>query len=175
MGEPNKHDDGYYPNYYGVHDKDEDRLAASQELLYSALEDERALLLAAGSDVPEDGGGILYFKDPDFIAGAKSLYRNPYQPPRGALPSEMVEWNRLGAREVEGCANPVLFGTGVPGVDAEPTGLVVQGALRNCWFIGACAALATKPNLLKALFVSDPIQFGSKGVFGGTWMGVGVD
>mmetsp|Transcript_61309 Transcript_61309/g.115435 ORF Transcript_61309/g.115435 Transcript_61309/m.115435 type:complete len:697 (-) Transcript_61309:7-2097(-) len=167
------HDDGLYLNFYADYSTEEDRMTAEQELLYSILDEERSKAVAADAvsqQAPEAADeeekvnmdGIM-FVDPDFVAGGSSLYRNPFQPPRGAMPAAMIEWNRVSLCEIEGMAAPALFGPGVPGTEEEPTGLVVQGALKNCWLIGALAVLATKPALAKALFVSDPEQFGSKG------------
>lgn len=145
------HDDGLYASFaYFDYEDDVARLAAEQELLYSALEEERN---AGSSEDAEAEAEEPIFKDADFAAGAAALYRNPYQPPRGALPADMIEWNSICKLEIDGISSPALFGPGVPGVPAEPTAHVVQGALKNCWFIGACGVLATKPNLVKELFV----------------------
>eukprot|EP00614_Pseudopedinella_elastica_P026376 CAMPEP_0172637060 /NCGR_PEP_ID=MMETSP1068-20121228/207032_1 /TAXON_ID=35684 /ORGANISM="Pseudopedinella elastica, Strain CCMP716" /LENGTH=398 /DNA_ID=CAMNT_0013449617 /DNA_START=14 /DNA_END=1206 /DNA_ORIENTATION=- len=166
------HDDGLYPTFYADYASLEARLEAEQELLFSVLDQEREALEASGvpaesksgSDDEDDEDGEkkvnILFKDPDFKAAGSSLYNNPFQAPRGAMPADMIEWNRLGKGEVEGMTSPALFGPGVPGVEEVPTTLVHQGALKNCWFIGACAILATKPALVKALFVSDQQKFG---------------
>lgn len=145
------HDDGLYSWGYADYEDDVARLAAEQEMLFSSLEEQRNAADAAGAESGAQSEPI--FKDADFEAGAAALYRNPYQPPRGSLPAEMIEWNSICKLEVEGMTNPVLYGPGVPGVPEEPTAHVVQGALKNCWFVGACAALATKPELIKTLFV----------------------
>jgi hypothetical protein len=171
------HDDGLYKNFYAIYATDAERIAAETELLYSVLDEERAAMAEKGGAseevLPDDDDeddranahdGIA-FKDPDFVAGGSSLYLNPFQPPRGSMPADMMEWNRLSKREVDGMTSFALFGPGVPGVDEEPTSLVIQGALKNCWFVGACAILSTKPELVKALFVSDQDQFGSKGFY----------
>lgn len=100
------------------------------------------------------------FRDPDFDAVASSLYRNPFQAPRGALPPGMIEWNSVGGLEVEAIDQPALFKqTNVERKQSDamlgtPTGNVCQGALKNCWLVGACAVLASKPEMVKALFVS---------------------
>jgi hypothetical protein len=169
------HDDGLYKNFYATYATDAERIAAETELLYSVLDEERAAIAERGGaseELPNDDDegeervaiddGIA-FKDPDFLAGGSSLYLNPFQPPRGSMPADMVEWNRLSKREVDGMTSYALFGPGIPGVEDVPGSLVIQGALKNCWFVGACAILATKPDLVKAMFVSDPDQFGSKG------------
>ena len=167
------HDDGLYQHLYADYTTTEERETAERDMLYSSLDEERAKRDAAkppeaaaeeDEDAPAaDPDAGLFFCDPSFVAGGASLYRNPFQPPRGAMPAEMVEWNRLGQLEVEGMTTCVLFGPGVPGVPEEPTRLVVQGALKDCWFVGACAVLATRPALVKAIFVSDPDALGTKG------------
>ena len=168
------HDEGLYAALYAEYANDEERVGAETEILYAQLDEQRAALsavdaLAKENDDADDDGGKepgtsgLAFEDPAFPAGGSSLYRNPFHPPRGAMPADMIEWNRLTKLEVEGMTSTALFGPGIPGVDEEPTSRVVQGALKDCWFIGACAVLATKPALVKALFVSDNDSFGSKG------------
>ena len=169
------HDDGLYATNYAEYATDDERVASETELLYSQLDEQAGALKAseAGQRQQDDDNDDdeanepsttgLSYQDPAFLAGGSSLYRNPFQPPRGAMPAEMIEWNRLTKLEVEGMTRCALFGPGVPGVEEEPTALVVQGALKNCWFVGACAVLSTKPELCKALFVSDPDNFGSKG------------
>jgi hypothetical protein len=170
------HDDGLYSANYAEYSNDEQRVAAETELLYSQLDEQASELKASEAaqkqvddeDDDEDKEAStagLSYQDPVFLAGGSSLYRNPFQPPRGAMPAEMIEWNRLSKLEVEGMTRCALFGCGVPGVEEEPTAMVVQGALKNCWLIGACAVLATKPELCKALFVSDQDNFGVKGLY----------
>ena len=128
--------------------------------------------VVSGSEGGDPSEDVIVFRDPDFPAGAASLYRNPFQPPRGALPADMVEWNSVSLLEIEGMDHPGLFKSADPTMtpslleDAShhtetlatkegwPTGVVVQGALKNCWLIGALGALATKPELVKKLFVS---------------------
>ena len=46
-----------------------------------------------------------------------------------------------------------LFGKG-----GNPSGDIVQGALQDVWLLGALAALTTKPELVKALFVKPSPQ-----------------
>jgi len=133
------HDDGLYGQFYADYATRDEREVAEQELLYSVLDEAQEAADAAKAN-KEDGDEapateLLSFTDPHFVAGGASLYRNPFQPPRGAMPAEMIEWNRLSKLEVEGTSTPTLFGPGVPGVPAEPTSLVVQGALRNCWCV----------------------------------------
>jgi len=133
------HDDGLYGQFYADYATRDEREVAEQELLYSVLDEAQEAADAAKAnkeDVDEaPATELLSFTDPHFVAGGASLYRNPFQPPRGAMPAEMIEWNRLSKLEVEGTSTPTLFGPGVPGVPAEPTSLVVQGALRNCWCV----------------------------------------
>lgn len=131
------HDEGLYGQFYADYASRDEREVAEQELLYSVLDEAQEAADAANASQEGEGEApsaeVLSYTDPHFAAGGASLYRNPFQPPRGAMPAEMIEWNRLSKLEVEGTTAPTLFGPGVPGVPDEPTALVVQGALRNCW------------------------------------------
>jgi hypothetical protein len=70
------------------------------------------------------------FWDPDFRAEASSLFIEGKIPPGyTGVPLEMVRWLRP-AEFVDG-ESPQLF---VEGADA---GNVVQGDLKNCWFVSA--------------------------------------
>jgi hypothetical protein len=113
------------------------------------------------------------WEDPNFPANGDSLYKNQHAPPRGALPPDSVEWNRINQGEVTGCENPELFPGGAVTCD------VVQGALGDCWFIGALSIVGTREKLVKALLVSE--QYKDRGIYTlkisktGKWRYVHVD
>ena len=89
------------------------------------------------------------FEDPDFPCDGSSLYRNQFQPPKGALPPAMVDWNRINSNEISECAAPQTF------IGGQTPGDVMQGALGDCWFLSSLSVLATRPALVKRLVVSD--------------------
>ncbi|KAH8071015.1 calcium-dependent cysteine-type endopeptidase [Aureococcus anophagefferens] len=68
-------------------------------------------------------GDALYV-DATFPASGSSLYYNEHQPPKYGIPAELVEWNRIGGREIEGCVEPV-FVSEAPGGG----GILVSSAL----------------------------------------------
>jgi len=78
------------------------------------------------------------FEDPEFPTTDNSLYKNP--------PGEYqnVQWKRPS----EFCKSPELFISGVESGD------VIQGALGDCYFLGALSVVATRNDLLYPLFVS---------------------
>jgi hypothetical protein len=92
--------------------------------------------------------GALY-EDETFPAEGSSLYKNPNQPPRGALPAKAVDWCRINELEISGCQNPKTF------IDGASAGDVIQGALGDCWFVSAMSVLGTRDDLLKKALVSD--------------------
>eukprot|EP01125_Pyxidicula_operculata_P018703 TRINITY_DN666_c0_g1_i1.p1 TRINITY_DN666_c0_g1~~TRINITY_DN666_c0_g1_i1.p1 ORF type:complete len:735 (+),score=183.88 TRINITY_DN666_c0_g1_i1:24-2228(+) len=83
-------------------------------------------------------GGL--WEDNDFPATVKSLGKS----------FAGVQWKR--PREF--CSYPQLF---VGGTDE---GDVIQGALGDCWFLGALAVVATRIDLIKEIVVSSNPQFG---------------
>mmetsp|Transcript_15945 Transcript_15945/g.21081 ORF Transcript_15945/g.21081 Transcript_15945/m.21081 type:complete len:603 (-) Transcript_15945:330-2138(-) len=111
--------------------------------------------------------------DNQFLPDGTSLYRNPYKPPRGGMPADAVEWNRINSYEITDCDNPKTF------VEGTEPGDVVQGALGNCWFISSLSVLAQRQMLLRNVIVSD--KNADKGIYtlqffkGGKWVFVHID
>eukprot|EP00618_Florenciella_parvula_P036254 CAMPEP_0119472656 /NCGR_PEP_ID=MMETSP1344-20130328/4620_1 /TAXON_ID=236787 /ORGANISM="Florenciella parvula, Strain CCMP2471" /LENGTH=607 /DNA_ID=CAMNT_0007505629 /DNA_START=42 /DNA_END=1865 /DNA_ORIENTATION=- len=146
------HDEGLYKTLYFDYEDEVEAKMKEQELFFAVT--------SGQSEDKEAEEQEKVFRDPDFDAVASSLYRNPFQAPRGALPPGMIEWNSVGGLEVEAIDQPALFKqTNVERKQSDamlgtPTGNTCQGALKNCWFVGACAVLASKPEMVKALFVS---------------------
>ena len=91
----------------------------------------------------------LKFEDPEFPADARSLFRDPDLPWYGHVPVETLgPWRRpddIGNTPNEA---PSLFEDGIESGD------VIQGALGDCWFLGAMSSLSTRPELLESIFVT---------------------
>ncbi len=114
-----------------------------------------------------------YFCDTTFPADTRALYFDPVHPPKGALPSVSIKWNRICAGEVIDCTMPV-FCTGRPS-----TPMIVQGALGNSHFVNSLRLLACRPEQITALLVSD--KHASQGIYtfkfykAGRWRYVHID
>lgn len=81
------------------------------------------------------------FEDPDFDPdhnGPKLMYTSGEPPAPGYTDPERVEWRR----PREWAPKSAFFSGGISSND------VVQGALGDCWFIGALSTLATRDKLL---------------------------
>jgi len=81
------------------------------------------------------------YEDPEFPASQQSI---------GGKKVEGIIWKR--PHEI--CSNPQLF------VDGVSSGDVIQGALGDCWFLGALAVVATRIDLIKEIIVSTNPQHG---------------
>ena len=120
------------------------------------------------SSLDDDG----LFCDENFDATGTSLYRDPFRPPKGMFPPEIVEWNRINQLEIRGVDNPSTF-TG----NAEMNKQVKQGALTNCWLVSAMAMLTN--DQAKTIMVSDSLR--GRGIYTvkfykeGKWIYVHVD
>lgn len=83
------------------------------------------------------------FSDPDLAPAATTLYSSAGGPPLGAIPAEEVCWLR-----------PEEFMPGTPKLfDPKTIGSVVQGQLSDSWLLSALSALASKPAMLRSIFV----------------------
>eukprot|EP01052_Picozoa_sp_SAG31_P025660 SAG31_NODE_2262_length_6062_cov_12.422774_4_plen_160_part_00 len=87
------------------------------------------------------------------LSDARSLFRDPDNPWPGHIPAEAVEWKRpldIGDTPDE---PPSLF------LDGADEGDVIQGALGDCWFLGAVSVLSSAgqpkhQQILENIFVS---------------------
>eukprot|EP00163_Fabomonas_tropica_P007978 TRINITY_DN175_c0_g3_i1.p1 TRINITY_DN175_c0_g3~~TRINITY_DN175_c0_g3_i1.p1 ORF type:complete len:872 (-),score=214.61 TRINITY_DN175_c0_g3_i1:462-3077(-) len=86
--------------------------------------------------------GKLY-SDPDFRPGPSALFRpksdNAGKPPKTGI----TGWKR--PRDIVRTGTVQLYVAGASGGD------VIQGALGDCWFLGALSVVATRPDLLEKL------------------------
>lgn len=113
------------------------------------------------------------FKDEDFPANARSLYFDPLNPPKGAIPNESIKWLSISQGDVVDCNFPEFFkGDGA-------SCLIEQGALGNSYFINALRILCCQPQYIARLLVSD--KYASQGLYtlkfckAGKWRYVHID
>lgn len=59
-----------------------------------------------------------------------------------------IDWRRISDMVIHGITDPKIM------IEGKDEGAVVQGALSNCWFVGALAVLATRDDLLRVCFVA---------------------
>jgi hypothetical protein len=114
-----------------------------------------------------------YYSDDAFPANARSLYFDPLNPPKGAIPNESMNWHSIAEGNILHCEKFVTF-------NADATSSIIhQGALGNGYFINALRLLSGKAALIKRLIVSD--KFASKGLYtvkfykAGKWRYVHID
>eukprot|EP01112_Ceratiomyxa_fruticulosa_P010738 TRINITY_DN2856_c0_g1_i1.p1 TRINITY_DN2856_c0_g1~~TRINITY_DN2856_c0_g1_i1.p1 ORF type:complete len:614 (-),score=139.62 TRINITY_DN2856_c0_g1_i1:132-1973(-) len=93
------------------------------------------------------------FVDAIFPADVSSLCFDPNSPKISPEAKDMISQVKSWRRPNEWSKNPVLFKD-----DASP-GDIEQGQLGDCWLLSALAVVATKPQILKFLFVkADPLR-----------------
>lgn len=96
------------------------------------------------------------FGDQEFPDNDQSLYNDPANPPDYAENNPIVEWRRpqefidRNIHDVE----PKMYR------DKMSPGDIRQGALPDCWFLGALLVLSTNPELLNNLIYFDGIKYG---------------
>ena len=77
-----------------------------------------------------------------------ALYNDWTRPPTGHPPVTEIDWRRISDMVIHGITDPKIM------IEGKDEGAVVQGALSNCWFVGALAVLATRDDLLRVCFVA---------------------
>ena len=87
--------------------------------------------------------GVAVFEDPDFgpklQGGATSLYYKGTPPAPGYVATENIKW----VRPSDLIQNTCFFNSEISANDS------VQGALGDCWFIGALSVIATRDELIR--------------------------
>jgi hypothetical protein len=146
-------DIGIFPGNY--HDYPDDEVAIQREFeLADSLEGQN-------------------FKDEEFPANARSLYFDPLNPPKGAVPNESLKWFSICQGDVQNCDYPVFFNS-----DCYSC-LIEQGALGDGYFVNALRLLCCHPQYITRLLVSD--KFASQGIYtikfckAGKWRYVHID
>ena len=111
------------------------------------------------------------FEDPQFKADGTSLYYDPLHPPVYGIPPDVVNWPRLSeVGSIKGLIEPVSIN--------EVNGGMVQGALRDRWFLCALGLLNTVDKVKRVLVSS---ECADKGIYtvkffkSGRWRYVHVD
>lgn len=113
------------------------------------------------------------YKDPYFPANGRSLYFDPTNPPKGALPNDCVLWCSICEGEVIDCENPITF------CNDRNSALIEQGALGNSYLLNALRLLTCQPESIHRLIVSD--RFAKSGLYtikfykAGSWRYVHID
>eukprot|EP01114_Cavostelium_apophysatum_P007275 TRINITY_DN1929_c0_g1_i1.p1 TRINITY_DN1929_c0_g1~~TRINITY_DN1929_c0_g1_i1.p1 ORF type:complete len:718 (-),score=206.71 TRINITY_DN1929_c0_g1_i1:60-2213(-) len=103
------------------------------------------------------------FEDKQFVADNFALYKTGTGPH-----TKVAQWKRPS----EFCPDPKLF------VDGVEAGDVIQGALGDCYFLGALSVVATRKDLLEPLIVSAHPEYGFyqiKFFKNGDWQVVTID
>eukprot|EP00741_Cyanophora_paradoxa_P015979 tig00000042_g15425.t1 len=97
------------------------------------------------------------FTDTDFPPKASSLFKDASRPTPGHIAEEHIKW----CRPSEFCGPNAQLFKGAEGGSADvveegdiEAGDVIQGMLGDCWFLGALSVCATRPELMKRLWVS---------------------
>ena len=122
-----------------------------------------------------EGLGIQY-TDPCFPPDARSLYFDPFHPPKGASPGTSFIWCRISRGEVLKCDAPIFCKR-----DSQSS-QIIQGALGNAYLINALRLLAAVQNegkQIMRLLVSD--KYAAAGMYtfkffkAGRWRYVHID
>ncbi len=113
------------------------------------------------------------YADEAFPANARSLYFDPLNPPKGAIPNESVSWNSIAQGSILHCEQPVTYNG-----DAESS-IIMQGSLGDGYFVNALRLIANNPALVNRIIVSD--KFAHRGMYtckfykAGKWRYVHID
>ena len=113
------------------------------------------------------------FYDSSFPPDPRSLYFDPFNPPKGSLPGSSIKWCSIIEREVLDCETPVTF----KGTQSSST--VIQGSLGNGYFVNALRLLSCREEYVRRLIVSE--KYASKGMYtlkfckAGKWRYVHID
>jgi hypothetical protein len=113
------------------------------------------------------------FRDDDFPANSRSLYFDPLNPPKGAIPNESVKWFSISSGDVMDCTYPEFFRAD------NFSCLIDQGALGDSYFVNALRLLSCQPKYISRLLVSQ--KFAAQGLYtfkfckAGKWRYVHID
>ncbi len=76
---------------------------------YFAYDDDAAARTRE-SDIVSSLAADGLFSDDAFPPTGASLYRDGFRAPRGHLPADVIDWNRVNQLEIRGLKEPVTFG-----------------------------------------------------------------
>ena len=112
------------------------------EMIYNSLKENEKFFDEEFGSWPED-------KDPSNKMGKSSIYFN--LAPKGQVDPSLIEWYRID----EISKNPQFL------CNTSGSSEVVQGALGDCWFISALAAISTKDHLIRGEFHESILEDGN--------------
>ena len=112
------------------------------EMIYNSLKENEKFFDEEFGSWPED-------KDPSNKMGKSSIYFN--LAPKGQVDPSLIEWYRID----EISKNPQFL------CNTSDSSEVVQGALGDCWFISALAAISTKDHLIRGEFHESILEDGN--------------
>lgn len=113
------------------------------------------------------------YVDKEFPADNRSLYMDPFNPPKGSLPGDTVRWLRISDGHIDKCISPKVF------VNDAQSSLIDIGALGDKYFVNALRLLAAHPNYIRRIVVSE--KNASRGIFtlkffkAGAWRYIHID
>lgn len=116
-----------------------------------------------------------HYLDPSFPPDARSLYFDPFHPPRGASPGNSFIWCRISKGEVLQCDAPIYCNRNAQ------SSQIIQGALGNSYFVNSLRLLSSQTNCkqLMRLLVSE--KYAAQGMYtfkffkAGRWRYVHID
>mmetsp|Transcript_32355 Transcript_32355/g.54541 ORF Transcript_32355/g.54541 Transcript_32355/m.54541 type:complete len:832 (+) Transcript_32355:47-2542(+) len=114
-----------------------------------------------------------HFRDEDFPANARSLYFDPLNPPKGAIPNESLRWLRICEGDISLCDFPEFF------KGDHVSCRINQGSLGDKYFVNALRLLSCQPQYVNRLLVSN--KYAAQGLYtlkfhkAGKWRYVHVD
>ena len=145
-------DAGAFAQHYCSYETDDKARIGERKLINTLKDDEK-------------------FEDPQFKADGTSLYYDPLHPPVYGIPPDVVNWPRLSeVGSIKGLVEPVPIN--------ETNGGMVQGALRDRWFLSALGLLNTVDKVKRVLVSA---ECADKGIYtvkffkSGRWRYVHVD
>ena len=112
------------------------------EMIYNSLKENEKFFDEEFGSWPED-------KDPSNKMGKSSIYFS--LAPKGQVDPSLIEWYRID----EISKNPQFL------CNTSDSSEVVQGALGDCWFISALAAISTKDHLIRGEFHESILEDGN--------------
>ena len=125
------------------------------------------------NEIADDLEFNQHWTDSSFPIDGRSLYFDPLNPPKGALPQDALIWCRISTGDIINCNKPVAY------VGNRRSTNINQGAIGNSYFINCLRLLACEPQYLNKIMVST--KHAEKGIYTfkfckyGKWRYVHID